>query len=202
MNLADRSRAVSRAGKGTEAWQLFVAAGGVGALGLGWTIGSLPLVASAALVIGSVLGRALTNADRLYMEGFADGLVYAPENGAPAAGHGGSTAPDLRRLSGGPDDNDPGAADGRAYPDQRGSRAAAPVGAGINDLAAAFRVHLEDRPSRPALTEQGDPITLAQGPGRVGFPAVPAAEPSGSPVRLPREASRPASRRRSRPVKR
>ncbi len=199
MTLASRTKAVAQAGRSREATRMAIAAGGVAALLTGAQLDYWPVACAGALALGWALGVLGTNVDRMYLEGFHDGLVAATELGAAPAGSPGGDQADVGRLPGGaPVYGLPSERDGvvaRALDDdQPGPPGAAGAPVDVASFATAAGIHLEPRPARPATDLAGAPISLAQGPRRSPFPEIPSAEP----IRAPGELGRPPSRRKAR----
>lgn len=205
MTLEDRSSAVARAGARRELGRLAAAAVGILVAGVGFAVSSPALAAFGGILLGVAIGQMALNPERLFMEGFSDGLIAAPEldarlGAAPARGRAGPPA-DVRRLPGGPPPDDPGAAGGAGGFD-RGD-APDPVDRGLDPRTIAAVVGVDAGPGLPRPASDAvaiDARALSQGPGRSRFPAIPAAHVARSPVRVERPTPGVKARRRQRPL--
>ena len=188
-SLAERTRAVARA-HGPGATDPVLLALGLGCLAFGAWLDTMPLAVIGAAVVGWLFRP---EHERSYLEGFADGLKYL-DAAELAPGSGGDPADDGRLRPRPADALDPAAA--RAEREAGGAAPGAGEGLDLRDAFGLARP--EPRLARPPLGADGQPLTGA-GPTRSGFPVIPAARESLSPISI--GAGRPKNRRRARSIR-
>lgn len=192
-SLAERTSAVAGA-RGSFGVPGFVLVTALGAVAAGIWADMLPLAIAGAAAVGWSFRP---EHERAYLEGFADGLRFIDEadDGARQPAQPGSDRADLRGLPDGAGEDDRPAVDS---PSGLSGGAAAGAG-GEGGLRDAFGLaRAEPGLARPPLGPDGQPLT-AGGPTRSGFPIIPAAEPSGSPISI--RADGTSNRRRTRSIR-
>lgn len=205
MTLAQRTRAVAKAGEGREYDRLIVISIGLALVAGGqqWAINGATWFGLG--LVGWVVGTLSVNTDRSYMEGFSDGLVAADELADQDAKRPARPARrpepdrDLRGLSDSPLDDDDRPADDALSGARRAATGSVSLDPNGADIAGAFGVQPVPRQPGPSFAPDGVPAGVSSGPRRSSFPDIEPPPPpigSRSPSGIP--AASPSHRRQAR----
>jgi hypothetical protein len=182
-----RTRAVARARVPFGwVWPVLLIAG-LAAIAAGAGLDQTALLVAGAAALGVVVGHDTQDPDRMYLEGFSDGIVYEAGLDPGDAGQRGRGHADAGRVPAGvgpvgPAGWDTGI-DGGADEDQRGDPEPGSSGPRTGPHGAPEPDSRVPRQRYPAFAPDGEPISgIGEGPSRKGLPPIPAATVVASPI--------------------